>query len=363
MKTFFLFIHVALLVLATPNISCAISSSEVTYGGYLDTYYAYDFNSPKDHERQYTTQPVRHNEFNVNLAYFEANIRQKKTRGRLALQYGQSVTKNTVFEPHQGTTSGPQDAKIFQEAYIGTKLGEKTWLDAGIFLGNIGAESWISKDNWTYTRSLNLDYVPYYSSGIRIEHQIDQKQSLQFQIFNGWQNMSENDQSKAFGVQYKNMLSEKMTFTYNNFFGDEKIAGTQPRFRGYHNFILKWLVSEKWQYLYAFDWGHQAQQQNTGLDSWLATTLTMRRVLKTDQAVALRVEYYNDRHQLNVITHTPNGFQILGASMNIDQNLDETTLWRTELRGFSSVDKIYPRGSHFQNKLDGFIVSSLSKWF
>jgi hypothetical protein len=175
--------------------------------------------------------------------------------------------------------------------------------------------------------------------------------------------MSENDQSKAIGIQYKNLITEKFTFTYNNFFGDEKIAGTQPRFRGYHNFILKWLASEKWQYLYAFDWGHQAQQLNSGVDSWIATTLTIRRVIDANKSIATRLEYYNDRHQLNVITQTPNGFQIIGASVNFDQKLDETTLWRTELRGFNSVDKIYPRGSHYLNNLDGFLVSSLSKWF
>lgn len=352
---------ITLTTLSVPAIADTIK--DVKLGGFLDTYYAYDFNNPKDHERQFTTQPVRHNEFNINLAYLEAELKQEKTRGRLALQYGNSVTKNYSSEPTQGSTSGPQDAKIFQEAYVGTKIGEKTWVDMGIFLGNIGAESWISRYNWTYTRSLNLDYVPYYSSGVRFEHHFDSAQSMQFQILNGWQTISENNQGKAIGMQYKNLLSDKLTFTYNNFFGDEEVVSTNPRFRAYHNFILQWLANEKWQYLFAFDVGHQSQQTNDGVDAWFNTTFTVRHVLNPQQALALRAEYYNDAHEANVVTNTDNGFRVAAASMNFDQKLETNAMWRTELRGFYSHDEIYPQGNGGKNRLDGFIVTSLSMWF
>lgn len=350
------------------SLSCFAAELPVKLGGFLDTYYAFDTNTPKNHEREFTTQPVRHNEFNVNLAYIEAVMKQEKTRGRLALQFGQSVTKNTTGEPKDGATSGPQDAKIFQEAYIGKKLGEKTWIDLGIFLGNIGAESWISKDNWTYTRALNLDYVPYYSSGVRLEHSLNEKQSFQVQILNGWQNMSENNQGKALGLQYKHLLGQSLTFTYNNFTGDEEVVPSQtdakfrPRFRSYHNFILQWLKSDRWQYLTAFDVGHQAQQENDGTDGWLAATVTVRRVLNEEQSLALRLEHYSDPHQTNVSTGTRNGFQVSGASMNFDQKLDQNVLWRTELRGFYSKDEIYPQGKNNKNRLDGFLVTSVSAW-
>jgi Putative beta-barrel porin-2, OmpL-like. bbp2 len=356
MKIFFLIFFLSL------NLQ-AVELKDLKFGGFLDTSYAYDFNNPANHEREYTTQPVRHNEFNVNLAYFDITLNKEDLRGRLALQMGQSVTKNTVFEPREGATSGPQDAKIFQEAYIGKKIGERTWIDAGIFLGNIGAESWISKDNWTYTRALNLDYVPYYSSGLRLEHKLSQKETVQLQVLNGWQNMSENNNSKAIGMQYKNEISPRSTFTYNNFLGDEQVVSPRSRFRVYHNFIFKFLYSEKWQYLMALDLAHQSQQKKNGVDAWGAATLTVRRVLSQIRALALRMEYYNDRHQTNIVTSTPNGFQVMGASMNYDQKLDETSLWRTELRGFYSKDGIYPATSQSKNRWDGVLVSSLSFWF
>jgi len=363
MNTLKLFLLILFFLSFTLNSSAGAQKVQPKFGGFLDTYYAFDFNNPKNQEREFTTQPVRHNEFNVNLAYFDAVIKQEKTRARLALQFGQSVTKNTLGEPKKGATSGAQDAKLFQEAYIGKRLGEKTWLDFGIFLGNIGAESWISKDNWTYSRALNLDYVPYYSSGLRFEHFFNSKEVIQIQVLNGWQNISENNNGKAIGMQYKKLLLEKVTFTYNNFFGDEEVVSNKPRFRGYHNIIVQWLKDERWQYLGAFDVGHQSQQENSGIDGWIATTFTVKRVLNQTQSLALRVEYYSDPHEANILTGTSHGFQVGGASINFDQKLNDSVLWRTEIRGFDSKDKIYPQNTNRKNKLNGFLVTSFSAWF
>ena len=323
----------------------------IDYGVFLDSYYAYDLNRPMIN-RAFTTQPVKHDKPSINLAHLEMKQQNENIRSRIAIQAGDSVERNAFFEPGL--------PKYIQEAYVGHKLGNETWMDAGIFLGNIGAESWLSKDNWTYTRALNLDYVPYYSAGIRIQHNINQKQSLQFQILNGWQNISENNKSKAIGIQYKHLLSDDVTFTYNNFFGDEQLKGNNPRFRAYHNFIFQWKTSEKWHYLYAFDVGHQAQQKNQGVDPLYASTFTIRRIFNNEQSAALRAEYYNDRHQTNIPTDTSRGFQVVGASLNFDQKLNQNVDWRNEVRGFYSHDKIYPTHSKQPNRLDGFFVSSIS---
>lgn len=332
----------------------------VTFGGFIDSYYAYDFNRPGDHERDFTTQPVRHNEFNVNLAYLEGIVAREKTRGRLALQFGNSVTRNYSSETH---------AKYLQEAYVGKKISPRTWIDGGIFLGNIGAESWVSKNNWTYSRSLNLDYVPYYSAGVRVDHQFSSTRTGQFHIINGWQNISENNSGKAFGMQFKEIISDTLIFTYNNFFGDEEVVPDpktgkyNSRFRSYHNFILQWNLNEKWQFLGTLDFGHQAQQSNNGSDGWGATTLTVRRVINERKAVAVRAEYYADPHQANVSTGTENGFRVTSLSMNFDQKIDKNALWRTELRGFKSKDEIYPAERNGKSSYNGFLVTSLAVWF
>jgi hypothetical protein len=323
----------------------------IELGAFLDTYYAYDFNRPVIN-RQFTTQQVKHHRPSINLAHIDVNIKESIYRSRIAFQAGDSVERNAILEP------GPE--KYIQEAYLGRSIGQKTWVDAGIFLGNIGAESWISRDNWTYSRALNLDYVPYYSAGVRIEHEIDEKQSTQFQVLNGWQNISETNRSKAIGMQYKNILSERITFTYNNFFGDEEVVSSNPRFRAYHNFILKWHFSDEWQYLSTFDIGHQSQQHNSGIDPWYSATFTSHKIINPVQSFAIRAEYYNDRHQANILTKTPRGFQALGISFNFDQVMTAKMLWRNELRGFYSIDKIYPQSSGTKQRPESYIATSIA---
>lgn len=61
------------------------STPVVRFGGYLDTYYAWDDSKPANHERAFTTQAIRHGEFNVNLVFLEASVNADRVRGRLAV--------------------------------------------------------------------------------------------------------------------------------------------------------------------------------------------------------------------------------------------------------------------------------------
>jgi hypothetical protein len=243
---------------------------------------------------------------------------------------------------------------------LGKKVGEKTWIDAGIFFGNIGIESWISKDNITYTRSLISEYTPYYSTGVRIEHALNANQSIQVQVLNGWQNISENNNGKALAFQYKHRMNEKLLLAYNNFFGDEEVVSASPRFRSYHNFVIDYSLSEKWRFLTGLDFGHQSQQNNDGVDPWFATSMNLQQKLDANHSLTYRIEYFNDSHQSNVVTNTTNGFEVISSSVNYDYKFDDYTMWRTELRGFYSKDEIYPAGSKYFNRFDGVLVTSLS---
>ena len=159
------------LTLAAPDAhaQAADDSVRVTFGGFVDGYYAYDAGRPPQRDRAFaggalfTTQPARHNEFNVNLAFVEAKLDAPRYRGRLAVQFGTSVQSNYSGEPRDGQISGPSVQQYLQEATAGYRIAKTLWVDGGIFFSNMGMESWISRDNPTYTRSLVADYSPYYS--------------------------------------------------------------------------------------------------------------------------------------------------------------------------------------------------------
>jgi hypothetical protein len=149
-----------------------------------------------------------------------------------------------------------------------------------------------------------------------------------------------DNSAKAVEMQYKNILTEKIVFTYNNFFGDEQVVSNRPRFRGYHNLILENKFNDVWQFLFAVDFGHQSQQTEQGVDTWSTSTITTRRIIDFNRSLALRLEHYNDAQEANVKTPLKKGFIVQGGSINYDQILLGQILWRTEYRYFQSKQKI-----------------------
>lgn len=333
-------------------ISTAAVAKDLAWSGFLDTYYAYDFNDPKERDRSYTTQPSRHNEFNINLAYIDIELKEPERRGRIALQHGTSVDSNYAGESNKSL-------QVIQEAFVGFKLAEKLGMDAGIFFSHIGHESFISKHNINYTRSLNADNVPYYQTGVRFDYEINERESFQLHILNGWQRINENNSGKALGTQYKRVLNDSSTFTYNTFFGDELETSAKSRFRTYHNFMFESKFAELLAQ-YSLDMGTQAQEDEKGIDTWYATSLMIGHKLDSKSQVGYRLEYYLDKDQANVVTNTPNGFQVLSISINFDREIAKETFWRTELRSFSSKDKIFQSLDDQLKGLNSLLVTSIS---
>jgi hypothetical protein len=279
-------------------------------------------------------------------------LNKDKVRTRLAFHAGDSVERNAITEP------GPE--KYIQESFLGYRLNEKLWLDAGIFLGHIGAETWVSKDNWNYTRALSADFVPYYSTGLRFTYEDSPTRNYQFHIINGWQNISENNNAKSFGIQFIDNINDKTSFIYNNFFGDEEVISRKSRFRGYHNFIFKHKLSDIWATISSFDIGHQSQQIKTCTDFWWAASFSLKYVIDFNRSLNFRIEHYHDSHEANVSTDSRKGFVVSNASINYDQLLIGQVNWRTEYRFYLSNEKIYPTNGPRKATGDSFVVSSLA---
>lgn len=322
----------------------------IVFGGFIDTYYVYDFNNPANHDRSFTTQPSRHNEFNVNLTFVDAKLSTEQLRGRLALQTGTSVQSNYSSEPTLG--------QHIQEAVIGYRVTDKLWIDGGIYLSHIGFESWISKENWTYTRSLAADFSPYYQSGVKATYQWTDTLSTQLHVLNGWQNISEKNGNKALGLQIAYNPNPQLSFTYNNFFGNE--VGSQWRF--FNDLIAKVALTPTIQIAAIYDIGLQQTSGGESAAVWQTYGAFVRYQFTPRLSFTARGEQFFDRNQVIVATGTANGFLTTGTSINADVTLHEQALWRTELRGLWSKDSIYPKGLGTSTS-NGFIVTSLSLWF
>jgi hypothetical protein len=322
-------------------------ASNISWGGYVDTQYAFDFNNPPNGDREYTTQPARSNEFNLNLGHLEVNVDAEKLRGRFALQAGTSVQSNYSSEPERGSVSGGDLSRHIQEARIGYRISEKTWIDAGIFFAHVGAESWISRDNLTLTRSLVADFSPYYLSGAKLTHSVSEALTFRLLVTNGWQNISENNTDKNIGtgIEY---AWDHVSFSYSTLIGNEVSSDLNgvPRageFRHFHNLILRSKDTESFEWIAQFDFGFQEKPASSDNSEWLGGSLMGRYKLSEYQKISLRFEHFHDPDQIIIVTNRPEGFSAFGGSVGFDQILEHSLLWRTELRYLAADAEVFSK--------------------
>jgi hypothetical protein len=336
----------------------------VSFGGFVDSYYAYDFGRPVNFDRPFTTQAARHNEFNVNLAYVEAKVSGPRVRGRLALQAGTSVQSNYAGEPAIGAVSGPSLSRFIQEAVAGYQISPSLWVDGGIFLSHIGMESFISRDNLTYTRSLSAEFTPYYESGVKLTWQTTPKLTALFTVVNGWQNISENNQDKAVGTRLDYARSSSTTLSYYNFIGNEV---SSSRLRIFNGVGFKSGLTPAFTLQGNFDYGIQQKAQNAGSSAWWSTGLTGKLQVSPVVGVSGRLEHYHDTDNVIVVTALPGGFRATTSSLGIDVSPigSPRFLWRNELRGTWATEPIFPdrQAATGTSSSNGLLVTSMALTF
>ena len=75
------------------------TTPKLTFGAFVDGYYACDFGWAASPDCAFTTPAARHDELNVNLAHVEARYASPKVRVRLGLQAVTSVQFIYAGEP------------------------------------------------------------------------------------------------------------------------------------------------------------------------------------------------------------------------------------------------------------------------
>lgn len=347
-----------------PATATTDTTAKVTVGGFVDTYYAFDFNQPANLDRAFTTQAARHDEFNVNLAFVEVKLDAPRMRGRLALQTGTAVQANYANEPRKGAISGPDLARFIQEAVVGTRIASNLWIDGGIFLSHIGMEGFISRENPIYTRSLVADYSPYYESGLKATWQATSTLSALFTVVNGWQNISETNAAKSAGVRLDYSPSSATTLSYFNYGGDEALdSATHRQFRFYNGVGFRRVLSPKALVMGEVDYGMQGHASGSGHSTWHGGMVTGRYEVAPTAAIVGRVERYSDRDQVILVTGVAQGLSANGASLGVDVTPQPRVAWRSELKGLLGDGAVFPKRTGSRSTSELFVVTSLALSF
>lgn len=315
------------------------AAQPLSFSGYVETYYCYDFGNPSDLNRPgFVYSYNRHNEVNLNLGFVKAAYSTDRVRGNFALMAGTYGNANLANEPGV--------LKNVFEANAGFRLSKtkNLWVDAGILPSHIGFESAVGKDCWNLTRSLLADNSPYFESGARISYTSqNEKWYLSALLLNGWQRIQrvEGNQTPSFGHQLTWKPNTKLTLNSSSFIGNDKPDSVR-QMRYFHNFYALYQPTDALGITMGFDIGAEQKSKNSSeYNTWYSPVVIVKYAVNDAISLAVRGEYYRDKNGVIIRTGTENGFQTWGYSLNLDYKVADNVLWRIEGRGLSSRDPIF----------------------
>ncbi|TDN40444.1 porin [Hymenobacter sp. UV11] len=316
----------------------APAPNPLSYYGFVDAYYGFDFNHDNTNVRPYFLYAHnRQNEFTVNNAVLGARYDDGRVRGSLALHAGTYVSANYASEDPV--------LKHIYEAYAGFRPFKKAWLDLGIFTSHIGFESALSKDNWTLTRSIMAENSPYYESGARFTYEVGPKLTLTGLVLNGWQNIRENNQAKALGTQIQWRPTAKILVNSSTFYGNEQPTDSLIRRRYFHDFYITYAAAERLNLALVFDVGKQQSADQHGYDTWHTGSAFVKYKLAEQFSTTLRGEYYYAQRGVFINGISPGladaDFKAGGTSLNFDYLPTANVAFRIEGRYLRSQNAIF----------------------
>ncbi len=353
-------ITIALLAFGFTTITAqeaAKEKSPLTFSGYLETYYSYDFGNPDNHLRPgFVYSHNKHNELNLNLGLVKVNYAKDIVRANFALMAGTYAQYNMAAEEDL--------MKNVFEANVGVKVSKTAnlWVDAGIMPSHIGFESAIGKDCQNLTRSILADNSPYYEAGVKIGYTSpSEKWYLAALYLNGWQRIQkiEGNQTPAFGTQVTYKPSGKTTLNWSTYVGNEQ-PDVDRKWRYFNNFYGQFKISDKTNLTAGFDIGsQQSANQSDKYDTWFSPVLILQYKPTAKIQLAARGEYYDDEKGVIIASGTPNGFKTYGFSANFDYLVSDNVMFRIEARNLSSKDEVFLKNGN-PTDMNTFLTTSLA---
>jgi hypothetical protein len=322
------------------------SNKETQYNvsAFLDLYYLYDQGRPAPGKRlPFVYNHTRHNELSVNLGYVKIQALHEKYRANIALMTGSYS--------HDNYESEPGLLKRIFELNAGFTLNKKNnlWLDLGVFSSHIGFENAVSKDNYNLSRSLAAENSPYYLAGAKLTYKPTERLETALLLCNGWQRIMPvpGNTLPGLGTQVQYTI-KKTLFNWSTFTGTDD-PDSLRRIRNFNNFYLRLNEIGGFHFIFGFDYGlQQSAKNNNSLENWHALIFTARYSFSERWSASMRLENYTDKKGIIINSYT-NGFQVNGASLNIDFQVSKNVLWRAEAKTLNSVEKIFRLNSSPSN--------------
>ncbi|HEY5600074.1 MAG TPA: porin [Candidatus Manganitrophaceae bacterium] len=293
---------VALFMMAAGSVFAEeAGKSPVQISGFVDTYYSYNLNQPDDRNNDLANFDFDHNTFSLSLAevvFSKAPAEKEPVGFRIDLDFGPTTdfvhgaSGITSHPPIHPVTTESEIFKNVQQAYVTWATPIGLTFDMGKFVTHMGAEVIESKDNWNYTRGLLFCCaIPYYHAGLRVNYPISDMVFVNGYVYNGWNNVVENNNAKTFGAQIGFTPTKRLPIILNwigpedGLFGGENLQ--------VYDAIATLNLTDQLALMVNYDYGTNDAAPGGGSQSYSGIAAYARWAMERS-ALAARYETFND---------------------------------------------------------------------
>ena len=316
----------------------------VELSGVVDGYYSFN-NNRVDMFTQGRAFDVRHNAFSLQLARIALERKNSKDSPlgfRVDLGLGETVDRVISI-----SDSSRNDAtKHVLQAYASyvAPVGGGLTLDFGKMYTPIGAEVVDTKDNFNYSRGWLFTYGPYYHAGLRAKYAFNDKVALSGYLFNGWDNLFENNAGRNAGktIGFTIGLTPTKKFTLNQTYlaGPEAPLANVPdvsrrdNWRHIADTVVTYLASDKLTLMGNFVYGTDGDNDGAR-GKWTGFAGYFKYAFSNRFAFSPRFEVFNDKDGLRTgVAQT-----VKDITLTQEMKMSDNLLLRMEYRrDFSNRD-------------------------
>ena len=323
---------------------------DVEINGVVDGYYSYNTNQV-DMFTQGRAFDVRHNAFSLQLArigFNKAASTDSPLGFRLDVGLGETVDRIISVSDY----SRNEATKHLLQAYVSyvAPVGKGLTIDFGKMYTPVGAEVIDTKDNFNYSRGWLFTYGPYYHTGFRAKYAFNDKVALTGFLFNGWDNLYENNHNrnagKTTGLQLSLNPTKKFALTQTYLGGPEAPLANVPavsrrdNWRNIADTVASYLVTDKLTLTGNFVAGSDGDDAGKR-GKWTGFSGYLKYAFNSRLAFSPRFEIFDDSDGLR----TGTAQTVKGVTLTQEIKLVNNLLTRFEFRRDYSNRKFFTNAS------------------
>jgi hypothetical protein len=319
--------------------------------GVVDGYYSFNFNRPNsslgnfDQINQLYNFNDKTDQFDLSMAKLTLNHDPDPIGAHVDFIYGRA---NDLINNSGTNTTAPtfvaSQLPYLEQAYLSVKPPKAKGfeLDFGKYVTSAGAEVIEAMSNWNYSRSLLfVNAIPYWHFGARTSIPVSKTETVGFQLFNGWNNVSKSNGALS-GAFTSALVKPKASWFLNYLVGPEN-PNTASGLRNLIDTTLLLTPPGKFNAYINFDYGQNQDATYTcatgpivtcgdnNLNKWYGVAGAFHEQASAKNAIAGRFEWFDDANGAQTLT-APTGNTLYEGTFTYEYKWVEGALMRVEYR-------------------------------